>query len=62
MMCYLFDNPNQPVHPMKRVPKHSALILLAAAVLLISLTGCNTVRGVGRDVQKVGSGIQRVAG
>ncbi len=44
---------------MKRFQPSPALF--AAAALLIALTGCNTLRGVGRDVQKVGSGIERVA-
>jgi len=33
------------------------LIFLAAAVTL--LAGCNTVRGVGRDVQSVGKAVER---
>ncbi len=33
------------------------LILLAAAALL-SLAACNTVRGVGQDIQKAGSVIE----
>ncbi len=34
-------------------------VLLAAAVL--TLTGCNTVKGVGQDIQKAGSAIEGAA-
>lgn len=39
--------------------KLSFLALLAAFV--ISLAGCNTVKGVGQDVSSVGQGIDNVA-
>jgi len=36
------------------------LLLLAVAVgVVFSIYGCNTVRGVGQDVQKAGEAIQR---
>lgn len=34
---------------------------LIAAALLTTLAACNTVRGVGRDVQAVGSTVEDVA-
>lgn len=36
----------------------SILLLLATATLL---TACNTVRGVGRDVQSVGKAVERTS-
>lgn len=36
----------------------SIIILLAATTLL---TACNTVRGVGRDVQSVGKAVERTS-
>ena len=36
--------------------------LLAAAGFIITLTSCNTTRGVGRDVEHVGNHIERAAG
>ena len=36
----------------------TTLLALAAALLL---TGCNTVKGVGQDVQKAGSAIENAA-
>ena len=37
------------------------LLLLASGMLAIAGTSCNTTRGVGRDVKKVGSHIERAA-
>ncbi|MBK6556871.1 MAG: entericidin A/B family lipoprotein [Comamonadaceae bacterium] len=34
---------------------------LFAVVGLFALTGCNTVKGVGQDVQKAGSAIENAA-
>jgi predicted small secreted protein len=34
---------------------------ILAAVALLALTACNTVSGVGKDVQVVGSAIERSA-
>lgn len=33
-------------------------VLVAAGLLLIHLAGCNTVKGVGRDVEAMGQGGQ----
>ena len=37
------------------------LIALTATALVVLLTGCNTVKGVGQDVQKAGSAIENAA-
>ena len=39
--------------------KQIALLLLLAG--LLALAGCNTVKGVGQDVQKAGSAIENAA-
>ena len=33
--------------------------VLIASALLVALAACNTVRGVGQDVQKAGSAIEK---
>ena len=37
------------------------LTALFALCLAVVLTGCNTVRGMGEDIQKAGSAIERSA-
>jgi predicted small secreted protein len=37
--------------------RNLALLLIAAAV--VTASGCNTIRGMGRDVEAVGEAIQR---
>lgn len=37
------------------------LACLAALVALVALTGCNTVAGVGKDMQQAGDAIERAA-
>ena len=44
---------------MKTSPKRIALLLIASAITLLGSTSCNTVRGVGRDVEAAGDGIQK---
>ena len=34
---------------------------IATAAMLVILTGCNTIKGVGQDVQKAGSAIENAA-
>ncbi len=34
---------------------------LIAAAFLLALTGCNTVAGIGKDVQKAGSAVENAA-
>ena len=44
--------------------KNSASLLLATVTLLVStfaLSGCNTVRGIGQDVQRAGSAVSNAA-
>ncbi|NML84785.1 entericidin A/B family lipoprotein [Polaromonas sp.] len=44
--------------------KKSTTVLLAIAVLFIStfaLSGCNTIRGIGQDVQRAGSAVSNAA-
>ena len=44
--------------------KKSASLLLASLALIIStfaLSGCNTVRGIGQDVQRAGSAVSNAA-
>jgi predicted small secreted protein len=42
--------------------KRLALGLLTAAVLALVTTGCQTSKGFGKDVEKLGDNIQRKAG
>ena len=44
---------------MKTSQNRLILFLLASALWTIAGTSCNTVRGVGRDVERTGEGIQR---
>ena len=37
------------------------LLFIATAMLGLTLTSCNTVRGVGQDVEQVGSNIEHAA-
>ena len=39
--------------------KHTAALLAMALAFL--LTGCNTVKGVGQDVQRAGGALERAA-
>jgi predicted small secreted protein len=34
-------------------------LLLAATAIVFSLYGCNTMRGLGEDIEKAGEGIQK---
>jgi predicted small secreted protein len=36
--------------------------LLALTILAITITGCNTIAGMGKDVQKAGQAVQGAAG
>ncbi len=38
-----------------------ALLVIAAALFALFTTGCNTTRGLGRDVEKLGDKIQEKA-
>jgi predicted small secreted protein len=37
------------------------MIVLALAASLLSLAGCNTMHGLGRDIEQVGDKIQKKA-
>jgi entericidin B len=39
--------------------KKFAMLLAAAACLGVSLSACNTVQGIGKDIEKGGEAIQR---
>ena len=41
---------------MKRI-----VMICACLVILTALTGCNTVRGMGKDIERAGGKIQEVA-
>lgn len=38
-----------------------ATLLTLTLTLCVLLTGCNTVKGIGKDIEKGGEAIQRVA-
>lgn len=40
--------------------KKTLVMLLAVAASLIGLTACNTVQGIGKDVQKAGQAVENV--
>ena len=42
-------------------PKLRALLACAAALHCAAMLGCNTTKGVGKDVEDLGEGIQDVA-
>jgi len=46
---------------MKKPTQSLALLLLAAAISTFAFTGCNTVQGVGRDVERTGEHIEHAA-
>ncbi len=46
---------------MKSSQKRIILLLVAAVIWTIAGTSCNTVRGVGQDVEHVGGHIERAA-
>ncbi|GAB2180284.1 hypothetical protein DLREEDagrD3_05070 [Denitratisoma sp. agr-D3] len=35
--------------------------LISALLIVIAVTGCNTVRGIGQDIEKGGEAIQKAA-
>lgn len=44
---------------MKLKPTTSLLTLVATLATLFTLTACNTVQGVGKDIQKAGEAIEK---
>lgn len=49
--------------PIIRMKANIARLVVAAALMAsaLSLTACNTMRGLGQDVEKAGEGIQKAA-
>lgn len=41
--------------------KHAVTALLGAAVLVFSLTACNTIEGAGQDIKSTGKAIEKTA-
>ena len=41
------------------LPRRDRLLLLIAVGVVFSIYGCNTVRGIGQDIEKAGDAIQR---
>lgn len=41
--------------------KRFLLFVACVGVLVVAATGCNTVRGMGRDIEKAGETIREVA-
>jgi predicted small secreted protein len=41
--------------------KQTLLIIIAAAFATMSLSACNTVQGVGKDIKKGGEAIEKAA-
>lgn len=39
--------------------KKIVIMMFAAVLLAVSVTGCNTVRGAGEDIEHTGDAIQR---
>ena len=53
------DGSFQPLKEIVMLKKFAAL--LAAVALLTGLAACNTVKGVGKDVEAAGEGVQNAA-
>ncbi len=41
--------------------KHIAVLLFVTLLTSFALVGCNTVRGIGQDIEKAGEGISGAA-
>jgi len=57
---------NQTTHDSPGIPRKWIVLIVAKVVVLaiavgvvFSLYGCNTVRGIGQDIEKAGDAIQR---
>jgi predicted small secreted protein len=46
---------------MKKSTLLGTVVLVLAAAACLSLGGCNTVEGAGKDIEKAGEGIQNAA-
>ncbi|ACI98004.1 entericidin A/B family lipoprotein [Rhodospirillum centenum] len=43
---------------MQRTPRHRIAAALTLAAALFALAACNTVEGIGKDIQKAGQAIE----
>jgi predicted small secreted protein len=50
---------NLPTPATKTSVKHSIYFMLASAIVIVGITSCGTVRGIGHDVETVGNGIEK---
>lgn len=41
--------------------KEKNMKYILAAVALLAITGCNTIQGIGQDIEAVGSGLEEAA-
>jgi entericidin B len=41
--------------------RYSVLTGLLAALVVLALSGCNTIRGVGKDLERAGEAVQKSA-
>jgi entericidin B len=55
------DNPNATEHKGIADMKRLILAFFAAAFVVLGVTGCNTMRGAGEDIESTGEAIQRGA-
>lgn len=54
-------DPESLSHNASTSPKLRALLACAATVHCVTMFGCNTTKGMGKDVENLGEGIQDVA-
>ena len=45
----------------KEKEKEKNMKYILAAVALLAITGCNTIQGIGQDIEAVGSGLEEAA-
>ncbi|MGF1644668.1 MAG: hypothetical protein ACFCUJ_13590 [Thiotrichales bacterium] len=44
---------------MRSARRHRGTVAVVLFALLVSLSGCNTYRGMGQDIERLGQGMQR---
>jgi predicted small secreted protein len=52
-------SPVNPIEEKKRMKKVLVAVLLL--VVMLSLSGCNTLRGIGQDIERGGQAIKKAA-
>jgi len=57
----MYDHNESTARNASTSPKLRALVACTAALHCIALAGCNTTKGMGKDVENLGEGIQDVA-